>query len=151
MKVIERHGKHGKSGVGFVRNMLKRGAVATTVAHDSHNLAVVGTDPSDMYVAANEVVRAGGGMAAALNGKVLALIELPVAGLMSEEPVEVMAGKMRAFREALRKLDAIDHPYMPLVSLMTLSVIPAYRITDMGLFDVTNQRFLDPVIEVLPA
>jgi adenine deaminase len=151
MKVIERHGKHGKSGVGFVRNMLRRGAVATTVAHDSHNLAVVGTDPSDMYVAANEVMRAGGGMAAALNGKVLALIELPVAGLMSEEPVEVMAGKMRAFREALRKLDAIDHPYMPLVSLMTLSVIPAYRITDMGLFDVTNQRFLDPVIEVLPA
>ena len=90
-------------------------------------------------------------MAAALNGEVLALIELPVAGLMSEEPVEVMAGKMKAFREALRKLDAIDHPYMPLVSLMTLSVIPAYRITDKGLFDVVNQRFLDPVIEVFPS
>ncbi len=151
MKVIERHGKHGQSGIGFVRNMLRRGAVATTVAHDSHNLAVVGTDPVDMYTAAKEVVKAGGGMAAALNGEVLALIELPVAGLMSEEPVEVMAGKMKAFREALRKLDAIDHPYMPLVSLMTLSVIPAYRITDKGLFDVVNQRFLDPVIEAFPS
>ncbi len=151
MKVIERHGKHGSSGIGFVRNMLRRGAVATTVAHDSHNLAVVGTDPMDMYVAASEVVKAGGGMAAVLNGKVLSLIELPVAGLMSEEPVEVMAGKMRAFRESLRKLEAIDHPYMPLVSLMTLSVIPAYRITDKGLFDVTNRRYLEPVIEAFPA
>ncbi len=151
MKVIERHGKHGRSGVGFVRNMLRRGAVATTVAHDSHNLAVVGTDPVDMYVAAREVVRVGGGMAAVLDGKVLALIELPVAGLMSEEPVEVMAGKMKAFREALRRLDAIDHPYMPLVSLMTLSVIPAYRITDKGLFDVVNQRFVEPVIEAIPS
>ncbi|MEM3169095.1 MAG: adenine deaminase C-terminal domain-containing protein, partial [Nitrososphaerota archaeon] len=76
MKVIERHGKHGSSGVGFVRNLLRRGAVATTVAHDSHNLAVVGTNPVDMHLAATEVIRAGGGMAAALDGKVLALIEL---------------------------------------------------------------------------
>lgn len=150
MKVIERHGKHGLSGVGFVRNMLRRGAVATTVAHDSHNLAVVGTNPLDMHVAATEVVKAGGGMAAALDGRVLALIELPIAGLMSEQPVEVMAGKMRNFREALRRLDAIDHPYMPLVSLMTLSVIPRARVTDRGLFDVTEQRFLDPVIEAVP-
>ncbi|MDJ0273945.1 MAG: amidohydrolase family protein [Aigarchaeota archaeon] len=151
MKVIERHGKHGSSGVGFVRNLLRRGAVATTVAHDSHNLAVVGTNPVDMHVAATEVIRAGGGMAAALDGKVLALIELPIAGLMSEEPVEVMAGKMRAFREALRRLEAIDHPYMPLISLMTLSVIPRVRVTDKGLFDVIEQRFLDPVIEAVPS
>ncbi|MEM0450206.1 MAG: adenine deaminase C-terminal domain-containing protein [Nitrososphaerota archaeon] len=151
MKVIERHGKHGSSGVGFVRNLLRRGAVATTVAHDSHNLAVVGTNPVDMHVAATEVIRAGGGMAAALDGKVLALIELPIAGLMSEEPVEVMAGKMRAFREALRRLEAIDHPYMPLISLMTLSVIPRVRVTDKGLFDVIEQRFLDPVIEAIPS
>jgi len=151
MKVIERHGKHGSSGVGFVRNLLRRGAVATTVAHDSHNLAVVGTNPVDMHLAATEVIRAGGGMAAALDGKVLALIELPIAGLMSEEPVEVMAGKMRAFREALRRLEAIDHPYMPLISLMTLSVIPRVRVTDKGLFDVIEQRFLDPVIEAVPS
>ncbi|MEM3168321.1 MAG: adenine deaminase C-terminal domain-containing protein [Nitrososphaerota archaeon] len=81
----------------------------------------------------------------------MALIELPIAGLMSEEPVEVMAGKMRAFREALRRLEAIDHPYMPLISLMTLSVIPRVRVTDKGLFDVIEQRFLDPVIEAVPS
>ncbi|MCS7095402.1 MAG: amidohydrolase family protein [Thaumarchaeota archaeon] len=149
MVVIERHKGSEKRGFGFVKGFMERGAIATTVAHDSHNLAVVGMDSRDMYLAATEVVRSDGGLVAALNGEVLSKIELPIAGLMSEEPVPVMAEKMRQFRRALAKLGAIDHPYMPIVSLLTLSVIPEARVTDKGLFDVNAQRFVEPVAAVV--
>ncbi|MCS7127295.1 MAG: amidohydrolase family protein [Thaumarchaeota archaeon] len=151
MVVMERHRGTGKRGYGFVKGFMERGAIATTVAHDSHNLAVIGTDPRDMHLAATEVVKSEGGLVATLNGEVLSRIELPIAGLMSEEPVRVMAEKMRGFRRALERLGAIDHPYMPIVSLLTLSVIPEARVTDKGLFDVNAQRFVDPVAAVVPA
>ncbi|MCS7117373.1 MAG: amidohydrolase family protein [Thaumarchaeota archaeon] len=151
MVVIERHKQSGKRGYGFVKGFMERGAIATTVAHDSHNLAVIGCDRNDMYLAAMEVVRSEGGLVAVLQGEVISKIELPIAGLMSEEPVNVMAEKMRSFRRALTRLGAIDHPYMPIVSLLTLSVIPEARVTDKGLFDVNEQKFIEPIAAVVPS
>lgn len=144
--VFERHGKGGGRGFGFVRNLIKSGALASTVAHDAHNLVVVGTNVNDMLKAANTVIEKGGGVAAVRNSRILALIELPIAGLMSEEPIEVMASKMEGLRRAFKEMGVLDHPYMPLPSLLTLSVIPHARITDKGVFDVDKQRFVDPFV-----
>jgi adenine deaminase len=143
--VFERHGHGGGKNYAFVRNLIRRGAIASTVAHDAHNLIVVGKDEKDMVTAANLVIESKGGIAAVMDGKALAHIELPVAGLMSEDSVPQIAAKMRRLRSAFKTMGVLDHPYMPLPSLLTLSVIPHARITDKGLFDVDNQRFV-PVL-----
>lgn len=145
--VFERHGKSGRRAYAFVHNLIQQGAFATTVSHDSHNLTVVGTNSHDMLLAA-QTVRREGGLAAVMGGKILAQIKLPVAGLMSEEPLERMGSEMQKMREAFQALGLIDHPYMPIPFLLTLSVIPHARITDRGLFDVDRQivvpAFADP-------
>jgi adenine deaminase len=141
--VFDRHRGGGRRSFGFTRNLLRRGAVASTIAHDSHNLIVMGTKPRDMYSAAKLVVDSGGGIAA-FDSRPLAHVELPVAGLMSEEEVGTVAKKMRALRRAFRKMGVLDHPYMPIVALLTLSVIPHVRITDKGIFDVDTQTFVPP-------
>ena len=145
--VFERHGKNGGRGFGFVRNLVRRGAVATTVAHDSHNLLVVGTDPRDMQIAANLVIESKGGLAAVQDQKTLAWIKLPIAGLMSDQSLDYVAKEMEALRSAFRKMDVLDHPYMPLPCLLALSVIPHARITDRGIFDVDRQRFVEPFVD----
>jgi adenine deaminase len=145
--VFERHGKGGGSSYGFVK-LLKEGALATTVSHDSHNLVVVGKNKKDMVNAANALIRCGGGFAASKGGELLALLELPIAGLMSEESVELVAKKMKGLRRAFLELGAPDHPYMPLISMLSLSVIPHARITNKGVYDVDRQSFVDPIIEV---
>ena len=140
--VFERHGKNGGRAFGFVRNLIRDGAYATTVAHDAHNLLVVGTSAEDMKSAANLVIRSRGGIAAVRRGKTLARIKLPIAGLMSDLPLEDLARGMEALRGAFREMGVPDHPYMPLPSLLALSVIPHARITDRGIFDVDRQRFV---------
>jgi adenine deaminase len=140
--VFERHGKNGRRGAGFVRNLIRSGALATTVAHDSHNLVVLGTNAEDMIKAATLVIRSEGGIAAVRNSDVLSMIELPIAGLLSTQPLAVMAKKMRQLRQAFKRMGVIDHPYMPLPCLLTLSVIPHGRITDRGMFDVDRQKFV---------
>jgi adenine deaminase len=144
--VFERHGRTGARGSGFVRGLIRKGAVATTVAHDAHNLVVAGTNPHDMLAAAHQVIQYGGGVAAIRDGTLLASIELPLAGLMSEESYEAVGAKMMKMREAFKELGVPDHPYMPLISLFTLSVIPHVRITDQGLFDVDHQKFVDSLV-----
>jgi len=139
--VFERHGKGGRS-FGFVRNLIGQGALATTVAHDAHNLLVVGTNREDMKTAANLVIRSGGGIAAVLGGKTLARIKLPIAGLMSDGPLDEVSKDMEALRRAFKEMGVLDHPYMPLPNLLALSVIPHARITDKGIFDVDRQRFV---------
>jgi adenine deaminase len=146
--VFERHGKNGNRSFGFARNLLKEGAVATTVAHDAHNLVVVGNTRSDMVLAANLVTSSGGGIAAVHHGKIRAKIDLPIAGLMSEDRLDVIAKKMIALRKAFVQMGMIDHPYMPIPFLLTLSVIPHARITDKGIFDVDEQKFLEPITQV---
>ncbi|HDD40172.1 MAG TPA: adenine deaminase, partial [Nitrososphaeria archaeon] len=139
--VIERHGKTGDVAKGFVKNSgITRGAVATTISHDSHNLLVMGRDPKDMLVAANWIVSSQGGVVVARNGGIVASIELPVAGLMSEEPIQKVAEKFENVREAFREIGLIDHPYAPPIFFLALPVIPAAKITDKGLFDVMAQK-----------
>jgi adenine deaminase len=142
--VFERHGKNGGKAFGFVRNLIGSGAVATTVAHDAHNLLVVGTDIRDMKAAANLVIASKGGIAAVQGLKTLARIRLPIAGLMSDEPLAQVSKEMQALRKAFKRMGVLDHPYMPLPCLLALSVIPHARITDKGIFDVDGQRFIKP-------
>ena len=145
--VFERHGKGGGRAFGFVRNLIRKGAFASTVAHDAHNLLVVGTDPEDMRRAANLVIRSRGGIAAVKDRETLAWIKLPIAGLMSDSPLEAVAGDMERLREAFKEMGVLDHPYMPLPNLLALSVIPHARITDKGIFDVDNQKFVPAFVK----
>ena len=144
--VFERHGRTGARGFAFVRGLIRKGAIASTVAHDAHNLVILGTNPQDMLLAAKQVTQYGGGIAATLDGKLLASIELPIAGLMSQEGIEVVGAKMEKLRQAFKEMGVLDHPYMPIISMLTLSVIPRVRITDKGLFDVEKQQFVNSLI-----
>jgi adenine deaminase len=144
--VFERHGKNRGKGFGFVRNLIATGALATTVAHDAHNLLVVGKDPKDMQTAANLVIESKGGIAAVRELKTLARVKLPIAGLMSEHSLEQVSKEMEGLRAAFREMGVLDHPYVPLPWFLTLSVIPHARVTDKGTFDVDNQRFVEPFV-----
>jgi adenine deaminase len=133
---IERHGGAGTIGLGFVQGLgLKRGAVATTVAHDNHNLLVVGMSDEEMLFAVERLRAVGGGMIAVVGSEVLALVELPIAGLVSDRPVEEVAKQVRALGRAYEELGStLEYPFM-FVSLLSLGVIPALRLTNRGLVD----------------
>jgi len=145
--VFERHGKNGGRAFGFVRNLIKDGALATTVAHDAHNLLVVGTNAEDMRTAANLVIRSRGGIAAVRSGETLAWVKLPIAGLMSDRSLADVSKEMVVLRMAFKDMGVLDHPYMPLPCLLALSVIPHARITDKGIFDVDRQRFVPAFVK----
>ena len=140
MAVVERHRGTGRTGLGFVRGMgLKRGAIAGTVAHDHHNLVAIGADDASMRTAARAVAAAGGGLAAADGETVLALLPLPLAGLMSDRPIEEVRDGMQALLAAAHGFGAtLRDPYMAM-SFLALEVIPALKLTDQGLVDV--ERF----------
>lgn len=145
--VFERHLASGNVGLGFVKGLkLRHGALGSSVAHDSHNLVIVGTNDEDMLLAAHEVERLRGGLVAVAGGNVLASLPLPIAGLMSDRPYEEV-------NAALNKLLAVAHelgtdlhdPFMTL-SFLALPVIPALKLTDKGLVDVTQFKFV-PLFE----
>ncbi len=138
--VLERHRGSGNLGLGLVQGFgLQRGALASTVAHDSHNLIVVGVDDGDMYLAVKHLVELGGGLAAAAEGRILADLPLPVAGLMSLESLEQVVARKTALLEACRSLGlSLAEPFMAL-SFLSLPVIPKLKLTDHGLVDV--ERF----------
>jgi adenine deaminase len=145
--VIERHKATGTMALGFVKGFgLQSGAVASTVAHDSHNLLVVGMDDGDMVVAANTLAEAGGGMVVVKDGKVLAILPLPIAGLMSDEPVEEVQSNVDRLAQAWKALGCrLASPFMTM-ALLSLPVIPELRITNRGLVDVTEFRYVPLVI-----
>jgi adenine deaminase len=135
--VVERHRRSGRIGKGFVTGLgLRRGALAGTFAHDHHNLVVIGADDRSMATAARAVAAAGGGLAVAAGDEVLALLPLPIAGLMSAEPVEWVRERMDELLAAARELGAAVHDPFMAMSFLTLEVIPALKITDLGLVDV---------------
>jgi len=142
--VVERHRGSGRTGIGFVRGMgLQRGALASSVAHDSHNIIVVGTDDENMRAAARRVVAMQGGLAVVAEGNVLAELALPIAGLMSPEPVRSIQNRMTELIGAARHLGAtLDDPFMTL-SFLALPVIPELKITDRGLVDVNRFEPVD--------
>jgi adenine deaminase len=140
MAVVERHHGTGRTGLGFVRGIgLREGAIASTVAHDHHNLVVIGADDGSMRTAARAVAGADGGLAVARGGEILALLPLPIAGLMSDRPIEEVCDRMLALLEAAHGLGAsLRDPFMAM-SFLALEVIPALKLTDVGLVDV--ERF----------
>jgi len=135
--VLERHGRNGNVGRGFVRGFgLSDGALASSVGHDSHNLCVVGANDGDMSVAANRLIELGGGFVAVRGGAVLAEMPLPVAGLMSLLSFEDVAGQLHGLRSAVREMGCpLAEPFLQL-AFLALPVIPHLKITDMGLVDV---------------
>ena len=137
--VIERHKATGNIGLGFVKGFgLKSGAIASTVAHDSHNMIVIGTNDEDMYYAAVELVKSQGGKIIVENGKTLAHLKLPIAGLMSDRPAEEVQAKITELDKAAKQIGcAIDEPFMSM-AFLSLSVIPELKITDKGLIDVNK-------------
>lgn len=135
--VVERHGKNGNIATGFVRGFgLKAGAIASTVCHDHHNIAVVGADYADMALAANRLGEIEGGFVVAQGGEVLAELALPVAGLMSLERFETVRDRLVALRAAAKSLGVVlEEPFLQL-AFLALPVIPALKITDRGMVDV---------------
>ena len=135
--VLERHHASGRVGIGFATNVgLKRGAFASTVAHDAHNVVVLGVDDADMAACATRLADIGGGIVVAEGGHVVEELALPVAGLMSDQPLAQVHERLRSMERRLADMGvAMDAPFMTL-SFLALSVIPELKITDRGLVDV---------------
>jgi adenine deaminase len=144
MAVMERHRATGKVGVGFIKGFgLKRGALAGTVAHDHHNLVIIGADDESMRSAANAVHEMGGGLVAVDGEQVLATLPLPVAGLMSEQPIEQVRREYDALISAAQQMGStMQDPFMAM-SFMALEVIPKLKLTDVGLVDVEQFKVID--------
>jgi adenine deaminase len=146
--LVERHRGTGDVKVGLVSGFGFTGkcAVASTVAHDSHQMIVVGTDEADMAEAANSLARSGGGQVVVKDGQVIGKVELQIGGLMSTERADAVAKKAASVLEGFRACGCtLNNPNMQL-SLMALVVIPELRISDLGLVDVNKFEFI-PVVE----
>ncbi len=142
--VIERHRATGRIGLGFVRGFgLKKGALASSVSHDSHNLCVLGTNDADMLRAAIHVIGLNGGLAMVADGEVKAALPLPVAGLVSDQPLEVVARQVETLNDAARAAGCtLPDPFAAL-SFLSLVPIPELRLTDKGLVDSRSFRLVD--------
>ncbi|MDP8941431.1 MAG: adenine deaminase [Thermoproteota archaeon] len=143
LAVIERHHRTGNIGLGFVQGLgLERGAIASSVAHDSHNIVVAGMNDNDMSIAVRYITSIGGGLAVAENGYITAGLPLPIAGLMSNQSIESVISNLTALNQACLKLgnNVIKDLFM-LLSFLSLSVIPSLKLTDKGLVDVDKFRF----------
>ncbi len=146
--VIERHRKTGNIGLALVEGFgLTKGAIASTVAHDSHNLIVIGANDEDMLLAIKELKRVGGGLAIAAGGKILATLELPIGGLMSEQALEEVVEKLDEMLAIAYDQLQVKRDFDPFMTLafIALPVIPELKVTDMGLFDVNQFKFIDLV------
>ena len=148
MAVIERHRATGNIGKGFIQGIgLKRGAIAGTVAHDHHNLVVIGADDESMMTAARAVAQMHGGLAAAEGGEVRAQLSLPVAGLMSDRPIAKVRDGVDDLLGAAGELGSPLHDPFMAMSFMALEVIPKLKLTDMGLVDVEKFELVDLFVE----
>jgi adenine deaminase len=151
LSVIERHHATGNVGMGFARGFgLRRGAMASSVANDCHNLVVVAVDDEDGLIAARTVADMGGGIAVVAGGELRAAIALPLAGLMADQAPELVADQLDAVTSAVRQLGcAVPAPFMAM-SFLALPVIPRLKLTDRGLVDVDAFAFTDVFVDELP-
>ncbi|MCB9854473.1 MAG: adenine deaminase [Phycisphaerales bacterium] len=142
--VVERHHGTGRVGVGFVHGFgLKRGAIASTVGHDAHNLVAAGVGDDDICLAAEHLARIGGGFCAAADGRIVADVGLPIAGLMSDIPATQLSRQLSHLHESVRALGGtLRRPFMAM-SFLTLSVIGKLKLTDLGLVDVGEFSVID--------
>ena len=149
--VFERHKATGNIGKGFVKGFgLKSGAIASTVAHDSHNMIIVGTNDDDMQLAAIELVKSQGGKVVVNNGKVVSKLALPIAGLMSDQPFETVLKECHELKNGVKEIGCkLEDPFMTM-AFLSLSVIPDLKITDKGVFDVNAFKFID-IFDTEPA
>jgi adenine deaminase len=141
--VVERHRMTGNIGLGFVQGLgLERGAIASSVAHDSHNIVVAGMNDNDMLLAVRYIASIGGGLAVAEDGHIAAALPLPIAGLISSQPIDLVVSNLTAVNQASLKLGRgiIRDPFM-LLSFLALPVIPSLKLTDRGLVDVEKFCF----------
>lgn len=144
LAVLERHHGGGGGGLGLVRGLgLRRGALASTMAHDAHHLIVCGVDDRDMAAAVNFLIGCGGGFAVAAGETVIAALPLPVAGLLSPQPFADVAGQQRMVRRALCGLVDGDHDPFDTLQFLALTVIPTLKLSDRGLVDVDRWRHVD--------
>jgi adenine deaminase len=141
--VVERHKATGNIGIGFVQGFgLREGAIGSSVAHDSHNIVIVGTNDQDMLNAVETIKAMGGGLAAISNGKILASLPLPIAGLISDASVTRIHLELEILHRAARTIGCkLPDPFMTL-SFLSLPVIPELKITDKGLVDVNRFKFV---------
>lgn len=146
--VFERHHETGTKGVGFVKGFgIECGAMASTVAHDAHNLLVIGTNDADMALAANTLIECGGGMVAVQNGKVLGVVPLPIAGLMNDKPAEEMSELVEALETAWAQIGcSMPSPFMTM-ALIPLACLPELRLTNRGLVDCRTFQFVPLEVE----
>lgn len=145
--VFERYGKNGNVSWGFVEHALeKKGAVATTWSHDSHNLLVLGNSVEDMVLAQNEVVHMQGGYVTASGGRVTAAAKLPVGGIISDKSLPELAAEIRAVRGEIERMGYVNNNVIMSISTLSLLVSPELKLSDQGLFDVKSQRKI-PLVE----
>ncbi len=143
LAVVERHHATGNIGLGLVKGFgIKKGALASTVAHDSHNIIAVGTNDKDIYTAIKEIERMEGGLVIAADGNVLASLALPIAGLMSNEPLDVVVNKMHKLEQTAAELGTMLPSPFATLSFLALPVIPELRLTDLGLVDVNEFKLI---------
>jgi adenine deaminase len=141
--VVERHKSTGNIGVGLVKGFgLKKGAIASSVAHDSHNIICVGTTDNDIYAAVKEIERIGGGLTVCLGGAIVCSLALPIAGLLSAEPLNQVVEKMEKVEASASSLGSLPPAPFSLLSFLALPVIPELRLTDKGLIDVAEFRII---------
>jgi adenine deaminase len=143
MAVIERHLATGNVGLGFIKGFgLKRGAIASTIAHDHHNLVVIGADDQSMLTAARAVADTLGGQAVAEGDQVLAQLSLPIAGLMSDRPIEEVRDSIKNLITTAQALGTDMHDPFMAMSFSALEVIPSLKLTDQGLVDVDRLQIV---------
>ncbi len=142
--VVERHKASGNIGLGFVKGFgLKDGALGSSIAHDSHNVVVVGTNDQDIFAAIKEIERLQGGLVVAAGGRIRGSLALPIAGLLSEEPLETVVAKLEELERAASALGCVLPSPFAIISFLALPVIPELRLTDKGLVDVVKFRLLE--------
>jgi adenine deaminase len=146
--VVERHKDKGNIGIGFVKGFgIQRGAIASSVSHDSHNIISVGASDEDIFLAVKRVMKLKGGMVVISGGLILAELPLPIAGLMTDEDVDSVVLKTKALSSEVQKLGCrIEHPFFVL-SFLALPVIPSLKLTDLGLVDVDQFKIIDLFLE----
>ena len=146
--VVERHRATGNVGKGLIKGFgINQGAIASSIAHDSHNIIVVGVDDYDILKAVTTVNKMGGGIAVVKDGNVLESLELPIGGLLSNKPIEFVSAKIKSLTDASRELGTtLSDPLMTL-SFMALPVIPSLKLTDKGLVDVAKFEHVDLFVE----
>ena len=141
--VVERYGQELEPSLGLVKGTgLKKGAIASSVAHDSHNIIVIGKTPEDMAFAVNTLIKEGGGFCVTEGKNVLACLPLPIAGLLSLESAETITQKIEELKTAFKKNGVVLHEPFLQMAFLALPVIPTLKITDKGLVDVTKFEFV---------